>query len=361
MAVATKEETRRGSAVTAEPEQLVGLNVTLYILSGCCQPLLMTLLKDAGVADSTCQLYMFFYYFGPACFIFSLLAEHVEWPSRRAILKAIGIALFDIMSSAMNYTGAALAGPTLFAIVYSSVTIWAALFSKIFLGRSMNCWQWGCVFVVFFGLALTTSGSIHLGSSVVQGLLLVVFGSMMHAGNYVMCEAIMTVGEHRLTVRQNCAIQGVVAAFCFLLWQCVYTIPRFNRKIWEPMQAADSTIAYALFVLCLFALSNTVHSITFFHTLRHYPGGATSAGVMKGLQAVLVFVFTHFAYCGRTGGEEMCFTAGKFASLVTVTGGVVGYGIATQKRQQGDEQHPAGYEEVQDVSNVEVQALVPVD
>lgn len=243
-----------------------------------------------------------------------------------------------------------------------SVTIWAALFSQIFLGRTMNCWQWLFVFVVFSGLALTTSRSIHLGSSVVHGLCLIVFGSMMHAGTYVMCEAIMTVGEHRLSIRQNCAIQGLVAAFFFLLWQFVYTYPRFDEKIWEPMQAADSTIAYAAFVLTLFTLSNTVHSITFFHTLRHYPGGATSAGVMKGLQAVLVFVFTHFAYCGRTGGEEMCFTSGKFLSLVTVTGGVVGYGVATQKRLQGDRlREDSGYEEVSDVRNFEIEPLVPVD
>jgi drug/metabolite transporter (DMT)-like permease len=225
----------------------------------------------------------------------------------------------------------------------------------------MNLWQWLFVLVVLFGLALTTTRSFHLGSSVVRGIFLVVFGSIMHAGTYVMCEAIMTVGEHRLTIRQNCAIQGMVAAFCFLLWQFVYTYPRFEEKIWEPMQAAESTIAYGLFVLALFALSNTVHSITFFHTLRHYPGGATSAGVMKGLQAVLVFVFTHWAYCGRIGGEEMCFTSGKFLSLVTVTGGVVGYGFATQKRQQSDRRQQGGYEEVDDILNVEVEPLVPID
>jgi hypothetical protein len=225
----------------------------------------------------------------------------------------------------------------------------------------MNVWQWLFVLVVLFGLALTTTGSLHLGSSVVRGICLVFFGSIMHAGTYVMCEAIMTVGEDRLTIRQNCAIQGMVAAFCFLLWQFVYTYPRFEEKIWEPMQAANSTIAYGLFVLALFGLSNTVHAFTFFHTLRHYPGGATSAGVMKGLQAVLVFVFTHWAYCGRIGGEEMCFTSGKFLSLVIVTGGVVGYGFATQKRQQSDRRQQGGYEDVDDILNVEVEPLVPID
>lgn len=105
----------------ASANDLVDLtHATLYVLSGCTQPLLMTLLKDAGIADPTCQLYMLFYYFGPACFIFTLLGRNADgWPSNRAILKAIGIALFDIVSAAMNYTGASLAGPTIFAIVYS--------------------------------------------------------------------------------------------------------------------------------------------------------------------------------------------------------------------------------------------------
>lgn len=168
----------------------------------------------------------------------------------------------------------------------------------------------------------------------------------------------MTVGEHRLTIKQNCAIQGSVATCAFTIWQLVYTLPNFDDKIWTPMQAADTTIKYALLLLGAFSLSNTVHAMTFFHTLRHFPGGATSAGVMKGLQAVLVFLFTHFAYCGRTGGEEMCFTYSKFLSLVTVTGGIVGYGIATQKHQE--RQH-SGYEEVTDAAQNEMKPIITFD
>ena len=65
--------------------------------------------------------------------------------------------------------------------------------------------------------------------------------------------------------------------------------------------------------------------------ILHLPGGSTSAGVFKGLQAVLVFVLTHLVYCGRVGGDEMCFSTIKFLSLVTVAGGVLWYGYATSK------------------------------
>lgn len=82
------------------------------------------------------------------------------------------------------------------------------------------------------------------------------------------------------------------------------------------------------------ALLPLVDSFAFQHTLKNFPGGATSAGVMKGLQAVLVFVVTSWVFCGRTGGEEMCFTGLKFASLVAVVSGVLTYAKATERRMQ---------------------------
>ena len=43
-----------------------GIPASLYVISGVTQPLLMTICKAAGLADPNCQLYMLFYYLGPA-------------------------------------------------------------------------------------------------------------------------------------------------------------------------------------------------------------------------------------------------------------------------------------------------------
>jgi hypothetical protein len=99
------------------------------------------------------------------------------------------------------------------------------------------------------------------------------------------------------------------------------------------MAEANTTLWWAAFLLITFAFLNWVHSVTFYETLVQFPGGATSAGVMKCLQAVLVFVLTDLAFCGKMGGEELCFSTSKFISLATVVGGVIGYGIATQQKQ----------------------------
>lgn len=351
--------------------------LSLYVLSGCTQPLMMTLLRHAGVADSNCQLYMLFYYIGPAsaivfttnassthCSLSSASASSFSspssWPSWRTIFKASGIALFDIVAQVMNYTGASLAGPTIFAIVYSSVTIWAALYSQLFLGRSMDRYQWIGVIGVFAGLALTSFDGFSSSSDddednnsnhndeVSHGLLLVTAGSSMHGLFYVMSESVMMKvkttttttavikkkkeeGE-RLTVSQNCAVQGITASFFFLLWQILYTIPNFDEKIMDPMIEAGTTPVRGFILLIVFGMVSFVHSITFYHALRYLPGGSTSAGVVKGLQAVLVFVLTDYVYCGRFGGAEMCFNRTKFVSLIAVTFGVTWYGFATTRK-----------------------------
>ena len=226
-----------------------------------------------------------------------------------------------------------MAGPALFGIIYSSVTIWAALYSRLILGRKMNPYQWMAALCVCCGLTLTANGSSSLGPSVSRGIMMVFLGSSMHGLSYVLSEVIMNNSDEEakrgLTIEQNCAVQGLTASVSFLAWQLVYTVPNAATKLWRPMEAAGTTMSMALGLLFLFAAVNFLHSMTFYHTLRHLSGGATSAGIFKGLQAVLVFGWTHLAYCGRIGGTEMCFSVQKLESLVIVAAGVLSYGYAT--------------------------------
>mmetsp|Transcript_12158 Transcript_12158/g.16011 ORF Transcript_12158/g.16011 Transcript_12158/m.16011 type:complete len:173 (-) Transcript_12158:53-571(-) len=116
-------------------------------------------------------------------------------------------------------------------------------------------------------------------------------------------------------------------------------MPNFNTLIWQPMQEANTSVGKAFTILCTITVTSFIHSVTFFHTVKHFPGGATSAGVMKALQAVLVFVATSWVFCGKIGGSEMCFTMDKLLSLIIVVIGVLIFGKATEmlKRSQTDE------------------------
>mmetsp|Transcript_10537 Transcript_10537/g.16186 ORF Transcript_10537/g.16186 Transcript_10537/m.16186 type:complete len:429 (-) Transcript_10537:45-1331(-) len=327
------------------------LAASIYVLSGVTQPLIVAVAKDAGLADPTCQFYMFFYYLGPASVVFMVLGgNRNSWPSLKTIYKAVAIALVDIVAQAMNYTGSSFAGPTIFAIIYSSVTVWTALFSFVFLKRKMSIWQWMGVVFVFGGLTITAwNAAVSLGPNVFNGSILVIAGSALHALMYVLSEAIMTHEVERLTIPQNCAIQGIVACSAFAFWQVVYTRRHFTELIQTPMNDAGTTAIQAITILFSFSLANLVHALSFFHTLKHFPGGATSAGVMKGLQAVLVFVVTSWVFCGRSGGSEMCFTRLKFLSLIVVVTGLCIYGKATEQRMQhGSKGGDGGYSRIEE-------------
>ena len=100
------------------------------------------------------------------------------------------------------------------------------------------------------------------------------------------------------------------------------------------------------------------------HLYVLFKGGATSAGVMKGLQAVLVFLFSSLVYCHPAstsiavdsnssttttterkrffGGQEMCFTMNKLISLVVVLSGVMIFAIATDGVNVNQDRHLRG-------------------
>lgn len=162
--------------------------------------------------------------------------------------------------------------------------------------------------------------------------------SPTNAGNSLSTNGTPKERDH-LSVRANCAIQGIVAMLAFLLWQIFYTLPRLEPLILAPMRESDTTALEALFILGTITVSNFVHSLTYFVTLKYFPGGATSAGILKGLQAVLVFAAGAYFLCEKWGGREMCWSDSKFVSLVIVVSGIMMYGAFTEKK--GTIQHVA--------------------
>eukprot|EP00591_Stephanopyxis_turris_P007021 CAMPEP_0195524450 /NCGR_PEP_ID=MMETSP0794_2-20130614/24281_1 /TAXON_ID=515487 /ORGANISM="Stephanopyxis turris, Strain CCMP 815" /LENGTH=304 /DNA_ID=CAMNT_0040654671 /DNA_START=367 /DNA_END=1281 /DNA_ORIENTATION=+ len=289
----------------------------------------MTLASEAGLADPTCQLYMAFYYIGPASIILTLWNSNEKSMSWTTLSKTACLAVVDVVAQTMNYTGSVFAGPTIFAIVYSSVTVWCAVLSRVLLGSHISCFQWLGVMLVFGGLALAAIGSASLGAHVFHGAMLITLGSCLHALMYVMSESIMNRGE-KVSSRKYCAVFASVACFLYLLWQLTYTRAHFQELVLDPMTAANTSVLHAMIILLSISFASCVHSLTFFHTVKYFPGGATSAGIMKGAQAIIVFVASALLFCGHIGGAEMCFTAGKMAALVVVIVGLVVYGKATE-------------------------------
>lgn len=315
---------------------------SIYVISGICQPLLMTKCKKSGLADSSAQLYMLFYYAGPSLLLIRVFYERKNGdidgeslgPSVAVVLKACAIALLDTLAQSLNYTGAGMTGATIFSVIYSSVTVWTAVYARVFLGRRLSTMQWVAIAIVFLGLCITARSSASLGRGIVIGTALTLLGSSLHGGTYVMSEFIMTQKQriqsstcHRrqyLLPHENSAIQALVAFSGFLSWQIFYTLPRWAELIDDPMKAAGTGRTEALLVLLAFAGANLFHSYSFYYTLANYPGGSTSAGVLKGLQAALVFILAHWIFCDADN-PGMCFSISKLFSLIIVGTGVVLY------------------------------------
>lgn len=333
-----------------------GAVATLYVLIGICQPLLMSVIEQAGLADPTAQIYMLFYYLGPSMLLVTLLDKGADWPSFPVVLQGAAISILNVAAQIMNFTGAVLSGPTIFGIFYSTVAIWVAIWSRILLGRRMTRQQWMGIIVVFVGLAMASIDSVKLGTNVTAGTALVLCGSASHALTHVLSERCMIKGLDVLTARQMTAVQSVTALTLLTLWQIFFTLPRYDDLLRQPMGAAGTSLSLALMILGLFALTNLIHSYSFFYTLKHFPCGSVSAGVMTGLQAVLVFVVTDAVFCGRFGGPEMCFSFGKFISLFTVAGGATLFGLATSEQVfHGPHGSMVGYERLQSLEGIEIE------
>ena len=217
--------------------------------------------------------------------------------------------------------------------------------------------QWIGVVLVVFGLSVTAMDSVSEGEHVFAGAILILVGSSLHAITYVLSEMIMVPSSETesagrfikfrlepISTRANCAIQGIMACLVFFVWQIFYTFPRFQVLILNQMNNAGTTLCQAFCILISITLANILHSITFFQTLKDFPGGATSAGVLKGLQAVLVFLISSVMLCGRIGGSEMCWTQTKLLSLVVVVCGILLYGKSTTSKEEKDPkcgEHPS--------------------
>jgi hypothetical protein len=129
--------------------------------------------------------------------------------------------------------------------------------------------------------------------------------------------------HYNISIVENAFIQGCTALTINGLWQLIYTVPRFQRLIYQPMILQQTSLSKALFLLLTLSTLNAMHSLTFYYTLKHVQGGATTAAVMKGLQAVMVFCFSWLLDL-KTGAN--LFSWNKCCSLFLVVTGVVLYG-----------------------------------
>lgn len=241
----------------------------------------------------------------------------IRWKSLCFITATEGIAQIFLLNGMM------LAGASIFTVIYSSITIYTAIFSYLVLGRRLAVGQWMGIFITVFGLGLASEGAGKEGSTIVAGVCLISIGSIMHSLIYVLTEYLMGHVEDPCEPEMLGSMLGLIAVGMNMSWQIVYTIPRWDTLVLQNIETHNGDIRIVLLCYLGIVLSSLGHSFCFFRLLKS--AGSTTTGMMKCVQAVGLFLASHFAFCGINPHE--CFTMDKAGSLVIVLTGVMLYSI----------------------------------
>lgn len=286
--------------------------------------------------------------------------------SSRAIphLLILLLCILDVISASMNFTGLLYAGSAIFTVVYSSMTMYTAVFSWIILNRSLRVLQWVGIWVIVVGLSLTSvfvpstvgpevtnvdkntspvgaTTADHLASEVMSeasrislGIFLVVCGSLFHSLSYILSEIVLTTFKESVTPVGLSTTVGFFGCAVFGAWQIIYTMPRFQLLVID--EIAKHNGVYWVILICFIVLvcSSLVHAVCFFSLIQRV--GSTTTGVLKGVQSVLVFVLSHYFFCNLQPAQ--CFTELKGVSLGLVLMGVFLYSYFQEDKDVAGDQ-----------------------
>ncbi|KAL1504715.1 hypothetical protein AB1Y20_008494 [Prymnesium parvum] len=117
------------------------------------------------------------------------------------------------------------------------------------------------------------------------------------------------------------AVMGFAGVGTFGMWQIVYTWPRADSLIFDPIMVHGGNTGTILTVYLVLTVASLVHAVTFYYLVGQM--GCVTAGVMKGCQAVAVFVCSHFLFCQIQASQ--CFSTPKAWSLALVVAGTTVY------------------------------------
>jgi len=277
------------------------------------------------------------YYVGMiACGLLGPPLKEIRW-KQLGLHRCVLTALLGAVAQNLNYAGNMHAGSSIFAVVYQSVTIWSAVFSRVLLNKKLNRDQWIGVWLVFAGLAMTGLGARSSGDAVLKGALMVLCGAGMHALTHVMSEAMSSSAAQYEKVHPalNCCVQGVTSTVMVGAWQVFYTLQPdvWENQVMAPAREAGTTLTHAVLLLGAVGVGNLLHAGAFFFLLAQI--GAISASVLKAVQAVAVFVLAHVLFCGKDPAQ--CITGLKSIALLVVLAGVYVYTNATNAAKKAAE------------------------
>jgi drug/metabolite transporter (DMT)-like permease len=333
---------------------VVAVAVVLYVISGICQPLGVDYLKYQGFMGSkdpsvpSTHIGVLLNTLGMAGVGAVFLLRH-PWPqlSQVQYRNMLIVCAIDLVSQALVMYGQLKVGGGLYVVLYSSCTVWTAILSRILLHKQLTFQQWLAVLEVTAGLILSnlnvmlsTSSAGPGATSMVEiltGSLVLLLGSIFHSLTFVATEWLLAGQQDGVEIAPMAlaGFMGSISSGVLLLYNAGLTATYgFSTMYLEPVEATGGSWGKVAFGLPCLLIANMVHSGAFFCMLGSL--GAVVAGIMKGLQAVAVFILSATIYCSIE--ETQCvvfFVDGKYGpgllktfAMYMVVRGVFAYSVA---------------------------------
>ena len=299
----------------ATKSTLQAVLVFFYVLTGVLQPILIEVLTYNGACEKSTFLFLLPTYVGMTL---SIVANFDAWNQGKIRWMRISILLLiDLGSGILCFTGLVNAGSAIFTVVYSSVTVYTALFSWLFFGRQLHYMLWSGVCLVMLGLLSSTFGSNMFSGAdnedVGLGILMIMVGSMFHSLYYIVSESVLK-DDNPIAPEFLGTFQGIFGTTVFGLWQLLYTIPRWETLISDEIAAHKGDMTEILCTYIGLVIVNFIHGICLFYMLKMV--GSTTTGVLKGVISVAVFIISHFAFCSLQ--QSQCFSVAKGIRVILI-------------------------------------------
>ncbi|GIQ90134.1 hypothetical protein KIPB_012808, partial [Kipferlia bialata] len=169
--------------------------------------------------------------------------------------QVIVVSIVDVTASTIVIFGQLWVGSAMYTIVYSSVPIWAAIGSRVLVGRKLSQQQWLYIGTVVAGLGISGVDALNQpGDRIVMGSLVTLLGTILHSCTYFLAEAVLRRPDQRaLHPQRYCGLVGLFDVLWLLIYIVVYTVPRWQELVIDPVTAAGShwSAIWALYIVLM--------------------------------------------------------------------------------------------------------------
>ncbi|KAG0380505.1 hypothetical protein BGX24_007700 [Mortierella sp. AD032] len=228
-------------------------------------------------------------------------AEDAKLSARRLHWPVIQVAVMDVIANAMVTVG------------------------FFYVGSGLNNIQWVAIVGVTIGLAISAVGTVQDASpdGPVQswieksfGALITLAATFLYACVYVLSDKVLSTTKPTPIPEKVCSMVGGYASLLTFIYLCAHTFPNWKPEVADVIADRQGSTIGILMVYPLLIISSMLHSLNYYVLLSRINNIAV--GIMQSLRAVLVFVMSHYLFCGVSSTQ--CFNQWKFLSAIVVIG-----------------------------------------